>query len=264
MADTTTSNYGLTKPEVGGSNDSWGTKINAGLDTIDATMKSISDVANAATTTAGNALPAATYTAADILAKLLGVDGTGSGLDADKLDGKEAAEFVLASAYTAADVLAKLLGVDGVSSGLDADLLDGQQGSWYADIPGRLGFTPANKAGDSFSGVVNFAANITGTTATFSGDITSSSDRRLKTDIRELDGANMIDELRKIGGWSFTMNERHRFGVIAQDVQETALRSIVYKDNDGKLSVAYTGLIAPLIAAVLHLSDEVARLKGDK
>ena len=34
--------------------------------------------------------------------------------------------------YTASDVLAKLITVDGVASGLDADLLDGQHGSYYA------------------------------------------------------------------------------------------------------------------------------------
>lgn len=51
------------------------------------------------------------------------VDGLQAALD-NKLN---------SSTYTASDVLTKLLTVDGPSSGLNSDLLDGQQGSYYLD-----------------------------------------------------------------------------------------------------------------------------------
>jgi hypothetical protein len=53
-------------------------------------------------------------------------------------------EYLPSSSYTAADVLAKLLTVDGAGSGLDADLLDGHDSSYFARAEGALVYNSSN------------------------------------------------------------------------------------------------------------------------
>jgi hypothetical protein len=78
------------------------------------------------------------------LSSILGVDGTGSGIDADKVDGihfrinSGAFEYSLNGttwvqvSMSASDILTALLTVDGTGSGLDADKLDGKESATTA------------------------------------------------------------------------------------------------------------------------------------
>ncbi len=77
------------------------------------------------------------------------VDGKHASAFATAAQGVKADNALPAASYTAADVLAKVKTVDGVGSGLDADLLDGQQGSYYQ--PASSAITTGNIGSQSVS-----------------------------------------------------------------------------------------------------------------
>ena len=93
-----------------------------------------------------SASAAALRTSLEIKSAALKDEGDSKGLDADLLDGQHGSYY--------ANIPARLgftpwgPSNDGAGSGLDADLLDGQHGSYYANIPARLGFTPWGPSND--------------------------------------------------------------------------------------------------------------------
>jgi len=119
------------------------------------------------------------------------------------------------------------------------------------DVTGALGFTPANKAGDSFSGSISVTGSITAT-----GDVTAFSDARLKTNITTIVGA--LNRVRQLRGVTFTRRETAASGIglVAQELV-TIVPEAVHIHEDGLLSVAYGNLVGLLIEAFKELADHV-------
>lgn len=167
---------------------------NGAINATVAQMNYLVGVTSAIQTQLDSKLASASYTAADVLAKLLTVDGAASGLDADLLDGQSSAYYtdivsrlgytpLNAASYTAADVLAKLLTVDGTASGLDADLLDGQSSAYYTDIVSRLGYTPLNASSYTAADVLAKLLTVDGTASGLDADLLDGQSSAYYTDI---------------------------------------------------------------------------------
>ena len=91
----------------------------------------------------------------------------------------------------------------------------------------------------------------------------TTSDRRLKTNIKQVDSLKIV---RSLGGtWQFDYKDtgRHGIGFIAQSVRGSMLKSMVYASDDGYLKLNYldTRLIALALGAAVQVDDKVERLK---
>ena len=248
------------------------------------------------------------------------VDGRDVSADGAKLDGIEAGAQANQST---AQIFTAIKGVDGTGSGLDADLLDGQQGSYYQ--PASTAITTSNissqsvasaatattatsatsattatsatsatnatnaanvdvtatSSNSSFRMVFGPANNSSGNQALFkdsstsfyynpstnqlnvgslvaSGDVTAFSDVRLKDNIATLDGTKVFG----MRGVSFTKDNKKSSGVIAQELEGIA-PELVHNDSEYK-AVAYGNITAYLIEAIKYLKKEIEELKGEK
>ena len=122
-------------------------------------------------------------------------------------------------------------------------------------VTAALGYTPANKAGESFTGAISVAGSITAT-----GDVTAYSDASLKTDVVTI--ADALDLVRQMRGVRFLRLDTGAagIGVIAQELREVA-PELVAENGDGLLSVAYGNLVGVLIEAVKELAAKVETLE---
>ena len=288
MADTTTTTYGLTKPEVGASEDTWGTKINTNLDTIDDLLDGTTAIAP--NLTAGSwkvGGTAVTSTAAE-LNILDGVTATAAELNI--LDGvtATAAELNVLDGITA--TVTELNYTDGVTSSIQTQLtakasLSGA--TFTGDVVGtniyatsKFGYDTTDYISWSNNAYLDLVVN-GGVRARVEadgdlhadGDViaysTTISDERLKENIVGIDGA--LDKVAQLNGYTFTYKSDGKVsaGVIAQEVEKVLPEAVSEKElplkmNDGQeyKVVNYDALHGLLIEAIKELSDRVKELEA--
>ena len=138
MADTTTTTYGLTKPEVGASADSWGDKINTNLDTLD-------DLLDGTTPIAPN-LTASSW-------KVGGTAITATAAELNKLDGLTSSTAELNSLASSGMTAARMLELSNFSGTFALPASDGTASQVIVtDGSGNLSF--ATQSGGSGGAVV--------------------------------------------------------------------------------------------------------------
>jgi hypothetical protein len=121
------------------------------------------------------------------------------------------------------------------------------------------------KGNDGGSAITALTIDMSGAgAATFNNDITAFSDRRLKTDITNIE--NALPKVMRMQGVYYKRNDvddaKEQVGVIAQDM-ETIIPEVVLTANDEMQtkSVDYGKLCAVLIESIKELKAEIDELK---
>ena len=201
----------------------------------------------------------------------VGNDGSGSGLDADTVDGVQAASMVQLTAtqtitgqkYFRSDrnTTSNSPPLQAYSSGGGGAIMSFHRGGYYA-INFGLDSDNVIRMGGWSAATNRFQMDMAGN-LTMAGNITAYSDIRLKENIKAIPDA--LSKVQQLRGVTFTRNdtedlEKLHTGVIAQEV-EAVLPEAVSEDNDGIKNVAYGNMVGLLIESIKELKAEVDDLK---
>ena len=224
-------------------------------------------------------------------------DGSGSGLDADTVDGLQASSFLRSDADDSYDgnlsvnnmIFKSNSNVDrnfkmqptGTSTDAGISLFSGP-GDWIMQLygnsgsGGEYGFLDANWGGWDIRKIKNGRLYLNGNNTyyvdpegtskfnviTATGDITANSDISLKDNITPI--PNALDKLLQIRGVTYNRNDiednPRQTGVIAQEV-ETVLPEVVSEDALGIKSVAYGKMVGLLIEAIKEQQARIDALE---
>ena len=123
------------------------------------------------------------------------------------------------------------------------------------------------KGNDGGSEITALTLDMSGAgAATFNNDVTAFSDKRLKTDIKNIE--NSLDKVMKMQGVYYKRNDiensKEQIGVLAQDMENVLPQVVLTADDEMKTkSVDYGKLCAVLIEAIKELKEEINKLKKD-
>jgi len=101
--------------------------------------------------------------------------------------------------------------------------------------------------------------------ATFNNDVTAFSDKRLKTDVTDIE--NALEKVQQMQGVYYRRNDvenaKMQVGVLAQDMEKILPEVVLTADDEMQTkSVDYGKITSVLIEAVKELSAKVKELEG--